>query len=97
VRQRAAEVGRLLASGHARLPGVCVNVSQVCMAIGLWWDDARGGYIRLRSSRYPGATDIDPAWTLEAAADLHRITRDPDPKSQWETSGSSATRPLRVS
>ncbi|HEY0499906.1 MAG TPA: hypothetical protein VGD48_29445 [Kutzneria sp.] len=25
--------------------------------------------------------DIDPAWTLEAAADPDRITRDPDPKS----------------
>ena len=40
----------------------------VCVSIGLWWD---------------GATDIDPAWTLEAAADARRITRDPDPKSHW--------------
>ena len=55
----------------------------VCMTVGLWWDDERGRYILRRSSRYPGATDIDPAWTLEAAADSHRITRDPDPKSHW--------------
>jgi len=55
----------------------------VCMVIGLWWEGERGRYILCRSSRYPGATDIDPAWTLEAAADSGRITRDPDPKSHW--------------
>jgi hypothetical protein len=26
---------------------------------------------------------VEPAWTLEAAADPHRITRDPDSKSHW--------------
>jgi hypothetical protein len=55
----------------------------VCVATGLWWTNDRGDYIRLRSCRYPGATDIEPAWTLEAAADPHRIIRDPDPKSHW--------------
>lgn len=28
-----------------------------------------------------GAIDIEPRWTLEAAADPHRIEREPDPKS----------------
>jgi hypothetical protein len=51
------------------------------MTIGLWWDDEDAAHIRCRSQRYPGATDIEPAWTLEAAADPDRITRDPDPKS----------------
>jgi hypothetical protein len=57
---------------------MCDNV---CVAIGLWWDDEDAEHIRRRSLRYPGAVDIDPAWTLEAAADPHRVTRDPDPKS----------------
>jgi hypothetical protein len=60
----------------------CVQLCYiVCMAIGLWWDHPSGVYVRTRSSRYPGATDIEPAWPLEAAADPRRITRDPDPKS----------------
>ncbi len=29
-----------------------------------------------------GATDIEPDWTSEAAADPHRVVRDPDPKSR---------------
>ena len=37
---------------------------------------------RSRSVRYPGAADIEPEWTLEAAADPCRIVRDPDPKSR---------------
>ncbi|WP_054050903.1 hypothetical protein [Alloactinosynnema sp. L-07] len=52
------------------------------MTVGLWWDDDDAEHIRCRSLRYPGASDIEPAWTLEAAADLDRITRDPDPKSR---------------
>ncbi|WHT20733.1 hypothetical protein N8J89_06600 [Crossiella sp. CA-258035] len=52
------------------------------MILGLWWDDEDAEHIRQRSPRYPGATDIEPAWTLEAAADPHRITREPDPKSR---------------
>jgi hypothetical protein len=50
---------------------------------GLWWDGEHDEHIRNRSVRYPGAVDIEPASTLEAAADPHRIVRDPDPKSQW--------------
>jgi hypothetical protein len=34
-----------------------------------------------RSERYPGATNIQPDWTLQAAADPRAIVRDPDPKS----------------
>jgi hypothetical protein len=52
------------------------------MVVGLWWDEEDGEYIRHRSDRYQGATDIEPGWTLEAAADPRRIVRDPDPKSQ---------------
>jgi hypothetical protein len=47
----------------------------------LWWDDDDMEHIRHRSTRYPGATDIEPDWTLEAATDEHRVVRDPDPKS----------------
>jgi hypothetical protein len=48
----------------------------------LWWDDADAEYIRTRSDRYPGATNIEPSWTQEAATDPRRIVRDPDPKSR---------------
>jgi hypothetical protein len=48
---------------------------------GLWWDDDDAEHIRTRSSRYPGAIDVEPAWTLEAAGDPHRIVRAPDPRS----------------
>ncbi|MGH3983767.1 MAG: hypothetical protein ACRDST_14070 [Pseudonocardiaceae bacterium] len=48
----------------------------------LWWRDEDAEYIRHRSDRYPGATNIEPDWTLEAAADPRRILHDPDPKSR---------------
>jgi len=48
----------------------------------LWWDDEDSAHIRHRSTRYPSASDIEPAWTLEAAADPHRVVRDPDPRSR---------------
>ena len=51
------------------------------MASDLWWDDEDVPHITRRSERYPGATDIEPSWTLEAANDPHRIVRDPDPRS----------------
>lgn len=59
---------------------MCDNVS---VAIELWWEEDDAKHIRQRSQRYPGATDIDPAETLEAAADPFRIVREPDPKSRW--------------
>ncbi len=48
----------------------------------LWWDDEDAAHIRTRSTRYPGAQDIDPAWTLETAADPDRVLRNPDPRSR---------------
>ncbi len=48
----------------------------------LWWDEEDAAHIRSRSTRYPGATDIEPEWTLEAAADPACVVRDPDPKSR---------------
>jgi hypothetical protein len=36
-------------------------------------------HIRHRSTRYPGGTDLEPAWTLEAASDPHQVIHDPDP------------------
>lgn len=39
-------------------------------------------HIRWRGARYPGATGIEPEWTIEATADPRRIVRDPDPKSR---------------
>jgi len=47
----------------------------------LWWDDEDAEHIRSRSDRYPGALDIEPAWTLQAAADPARLLDDPDPRS----------------
>ncbi|MDQ2849422.1 MAG: hypothetical protein M3Y49_01590 [Actinomycetota bacterium] len=52
------------------------------MVIDLWWRDDDADYIRTRAARYPGATGIEPEWTLEAATDPRSITRDPDPKSR---------------
>lgn len=48
----------------------------------LWWRDEDAEYIRRRSDRYPGATNIEADWTLEAAADPRGIVHDPDPKSR---------------
>src|SRR5947209_6109567 len=53
----------------------------------LWWSAERAAYIRQRSARYPNAFDVEPDWTLEAAADPHAIVRDPDPRS---TSGAAS-------
>lgn len=47
-----------------------------------WWDEEDAAHIRTRSSRCPGATDIEPEWTSQAAADPHRVVRDPDPQSR---------------
>lgn len=45
----------------------------------LWWRDEHAEYIRHRSDRYPGVTDLEVDWTFEAAADPHSIIHDPDP------------------
>lgn len=48
----------------------------------LWWDAEDAAHIGSRSTRYPGATDIKPEWTLQAAADPARVVIDPDPRSR---------------
>jgi hypothetical protein len=48
----------------------------------LWRREEDAEYIRTRSRRYPGAIDLEPEWTLEAAANPRRIVLDPDPKSR---------------
>lgn len=52
------------------------------MVVELWWDLGDVAHIRSRSRRYPGATDIDSEWTLQAAADPAAVVRGPDPKSK---------------
>lgn len=47
-----------------------------------WWPDEEAEHIRSRSERYPGATDLQPEWTTEAARDPYALVRDPDPKSR---------------
>lgn len=48
----------------------------------LWWDSEDAAHIRSRSTRYPGATDIEPDWTRQAAVDPARVICDPDPRSR---------------
>lgn len=52
------------------------------VADSLRWDSEDAEHIRTRSARYPGAVDLEPAWTLEAAADPDSLVRQPDPKSR---------------
>lgn len=47
----------------------------------LWWDEEDAAHIRSRSVRYPGAADIEPQWTLQAAGDPARVVHEPDLKS----------------
>jgi len=47
----------------------------------VWWDDDAAN-IRARSIRYPGADNIEPNWTPEAARDPSAVVRDPDPASR---------------
>ncbi|WP_091288429.1 hypothetical protein [Amycolatopsis xylanica] len=52
------------------------------MSYELWWPDEEAEHIRTRDVRYPGALNIEPEWTVEAANDPCRVVRDPDPKSR---------------
>ena len=63
----------------------------------LWWDAEDAEHIRSRSTRYLHATDIEPEWTLQAAADPARVVRDPDPKSRAAYIRLIATRPAPAS
>lgn len=42
----------------------------------------RGEYIRTRSHRRPGDTDIDPGWANEAYTDSAAVIASPDPASK---------------
>jgi hypothetical protein len=47
----------------------------------IYWSEEAACHIRTRSSRYPGAVDIEPAWTTEAMDDPEALWFEPDPKS----------------
>lgn len=67
----------------ARLVFCCSATRYTSEVVGeLWWDDEDVEHIRTRSDRYPDADNVEPAWTLEATDDPHRVVRDPDPKSR---------------
>jgi hypothetical protein len=55
------------------MPGVGEPVS---------WSVEQAIYIRTRSERYPGATNIEPAWTQQVMDDPDLIAFEPDPKSR---------------
>jgi hypothetical protein len=46
------------------------------------WSAAGISYIGSRSTRYPGAVDLDPDWTQEVLTDPDLIAFEPDPKSR---------------
>ena len=48
---------------------ICKTLCDNRMVDDLWWRDTDAEYIRRRSDRYPGAVNIEPAWTWEAATD----------------------------
>lgn len=52
------------------------------MRFQLWWPAEQAEHILRRSERYPGAAGIEVEWTLQAAADPHRIVWEPDPISR---------------
>ena len=52
----------------------------------LWAVDDRN-YIQSRSQRYPGALDIDPAWTQEVLDDDDVVELSPYPSSRVGASG----------
>jgi len=53
----------------------------------LYWADDDAAYIRSRSTRYPGAIDIEPEWTLEVLADDRLVELSPYPTSRVGASG----------
>jgi hypothetical protein len=56
-------------------------------AVGLFWADEDAAYIRSRSTRYAGAIDIQPAWTVEVMADERLIELSPYPASRVGATG----------
>jgi hypothetical protein len=64
-----------------RLSYGCSTVIAVTRAGRLDWQ-YRGDYIRTRSARRPGDTDIEPEWADEAFADDDALVDSPDPASK---------------
>jgi hypothetical protein len=52
------------------------------LIVGLYSADEDAAYIRSRSTRYPGALDIEPAWTSEVLADERCLELSPYPNSR---------------
>jgi hypothetical protein len=50
------------------------------------WSAEGADYVRSRSTRYPGAVDIELSWTQEVLTDPDLITFEPDPKSRMGAS-----------
>lgn len=53
----------------------------------LWWAEEDADYIRHRSTRYPGALNLQPAWTQEVMADEYLLELSPYPTSRVRASG----------
>ena len=50
--------------------------------MGLYWTEEDASYIQTRSTRYQGALDLDPAWTVEVLADERLLVLSPYPASR---------------
>lgn len=55
--------------------------------MGVHWADEDAEYISSRSHRYPGAVDIDPAWTQEVLDDVQLVVLEPYPASRVGATG----------
>lgn len=53
----------------------------------MYWADDDAAYIQSRSTRYPGAINIEPGWTLEVLADERLLELSPYPTSRTGASG----------
>jgi hypothetical protein len=55
--------------------------------VGIAWADEDPDYIRSRSSRYPGALDLEPDWTREVFTDMNLLELSPYPGSRVGATG----------
>jgi hypothetical protein len=62
---------------------ICKTLTYTC-GVGLHWEDEDAAYISSRSTRYPGAVDIDPVWTQEVLEDDRLGVLEPYPNSRSE-------------
>jgi hypothetical protein len=53
----------------------------------VFWDEQDATYVASRSARYPGAVDIEPAWTVEVFSDERLVVLDPYPSSRVGATG----------